>query len=43
VVRALADNAAAMRFYHAMGGRIAARDALTIGGARLDRAAFVWD
>jgi ribosomal protein S18 acetylase RimI-like enzyme len=43
VVRALAENAAACRFYRAMGGREAGRGREVIGGRRLETVSFVWE
>jgi ribosomal protein S18 acetylase RimI-like enzyme len=43
VVRALAENAAACRFYRAMGGREVGRGREVIGGRRLETVSFVWE
>jgi ribosomal protein S18 acetylase RimI-like enzyme len=42
MVWALADNAAACRFYRAMGGRECGRVQESIGGARLAKIGFAW-
>ena len=42
LVWALADNAAACRFYRAMGGRECGRSHERIGGVRLEKIGFAW-
>lgn len=42
IVRALAGNEMAQRFYLGLGGRIAARGRTLFGGAPLDEVAFAW-
>ena len=42
LVWALADNAAACRFYRAMGGRECGRTLERIGGVPLEKIGFAW-
>jgi ribosomal protein S18 acetylase RimI-like enzyme len=42
VVWALSDNAPAVEFYRAMGGRAVARSSERFGGTTLDKVAFAW-